>query len=137
MRVLLLGGTGEARALAKSLYPRIDIVSSLAGCDLTFDPAADYVHHVAAFLAGQLPSPGYLVPPQQAGPAAGGGGMLGHEHRVAAPGRLPPVVERFGRREALGNEFGRVLEHNVQAPFAEVSQVGRIQSKLRAKPRPA
>ncbi|OBL09372.1 cobalt-precorrin-6A reductase [Mycobacterium sp. 1245499.0] len=31
MRVLLLGGTGEARALAKALHPRIDIVSSLAG----------------------------------------------------------------------------------------------------------
>ncbi|OBA74148.1 cobalt-precorrin-6A reductase [Mycobacterium sp. 1554424.7] len=31
MRVLLLGGTGEARALAKSLHPRVDIVSSLAG----------------------------------------------------------------------------------------------------------
>ncbi len=31
MRVLLLGGTGEARALAQSLHPRIDIVSSLAG----------------------------------------------------------------------------------------------------------
>lgn len=31
MRVLLLGGTGEARALAKALYPRIDIISSLAG----------------------------------------------------------------------------------------------------------
>lgn len=31
MRVLLLGGTGEARALAKELHPRIDIVSSLAG----------------------------------------------------------------------------------------------------------
>jgi len=31
MRVLLLGGTGEARALAKTLHPRIDIVSSLAG----------------------------------------------------------------------------------------------------------
>jgi precorrin-6A/cobalt-precorrin-6A reductase len=31
MRVLLLGGTGEARALAKSLHPQIDIVSSLAG----------------------------------------------------------------------------------------------------------
>jgi precorrin-6A/cobalt-precorrin-6A reductase len=31
MRVLLLGGTGEARALAKTLYPHIDIVSSLAG----------------------------------------------------------------------------------------------------------
>lgn len=31
MRVLLLGGTAEARALAKTLYPRVDIVSSLAG----------------------------------------------------------------------------------------------------------
>lgn len=31
MRVLLLGGTGEARALAKALHPRVDVVSSLAG----------------------------------------------------------------------------------------------------------
>ncbi|WP_068187834.1 cobalt-precorrin-6A reductase [Mycobacterium sp. UM_CSW] len=31
MRVLLLGGTGEARELAKALHPRVDIVSSLAG----------------------------------------------------------------------------------------------------------
>ncbi|OBI18268.1 cobalt-precorrin-6A reductase [Mycobacterium sp. E2327] len=31
MRVLLLGGTGEARELANALYPRVDIVSSLAG----------------------------------------------------------------------------------------------------------
>ncbi|OBI92106.1 cobalt-precorrin-6A reductase [Mycobacterium sp. 1245805.9] len=31
MRVLLLGGTGEARALAETLHPRVDIVSSLAG----------------------------------------------------------------------------------------------------------
>lgn len=31
MRVLLLGGTSEARALAKALHPRTDVVSSLAG----------------------------------------------------------------------------------------------------------
>ncbi len=31
MRLLLLGGTGEARALAARLHPRIDLVSSLAG----------------------------------------------------------------------------------------------------------
>ncbi|OBH13000.1 cobalt-precorrin-6A reductase [Mycobacterium sp. E1747] len=31
MRVLLLGGTGEGRALAKAMHPDIDIVSSLAG----------------------------------------------------------------------------------------------------------
>lgn len=31
MRVLLLGGTAEARELAKRLHPRVDIISSLAG----------------------------------------------------------------------------------------------------------
>ncbi|OBI53715.1 cobalt-precorrin-6A reductase [Mycobacterium sp. E796] len=31
MRVLLLGGTGEARELAKALHPRVDVISSLAG----------------------------------------------------------------------------------------------------------
>jgi precorrin-6A/cobalt-precorrin-6A reductase len=31
MRVLLLGGTAEGRALARRLYPHVDIVSSLAG----------------------------------------------------------------------------------------------------------
>jgi precorrin-6A/cobalt-precorrin-6A reductase len=31
MRVLLLGGTGEARALADRLHPDVDIISSLAG----------------------------------------------------------------------------------------------------------
>jgi precorrin-6A/cobalt-precorrin-6A reductase len=31
MRVLLLGGTAEARALAKTLHPRLNVISSLAG----------------------------------------------------------------------------------------------------------
>lgn len=31
MRVLLLGGTAEARALAARLYPRVEVISSLAG----------------------------------------------------------------------------------------------------------
>src|ERR1700758_5306239 len=31
MRMLLLGGTAEARALAKTLHPQVDIISSLAG----------------------------------------------------------------------------------------------------------
>jgi precorrin-6A/cobalt-precorrin-6A reductase len=31
MRVLLLGGTAEARALAKTLHPHVDVISSLAG----------------------------------------------------------------------------------------------------------
>ena len=31
MRVLLLGGTAEARELAAHLYPGVEVVSSLAG----------------------------------------------------------------------------------------------------------
>ena len=31
MRILLLGGTSEARALAARLHPDIDVISSLAG----------------------------------------------------------------------------------------------------------
>ncbi len=31
MRVLLLGGTGEARALAAALHPDVEVISSLAG----------------------------------------------------------------------------------------------------------
>ncbi len=31
MRVLILGGTGEARALAAALHPGVDVISSLAG----------------------------------------------------------------------------------------------------------
>ena len=31
MRVLLLGGTSEARALAARLHPDVDVISSLAG----------------------------------------------------------------------------------------------------------
>jgi precorrin-6A/cobalt-precorrin-6A reductase len=31
MRMLLLGGTAEARALAKTLHPQVDIINSLAG----------------------------------------------------------------------------------------------------------
>ena len=31
MRVLLLGGTAEARALAARLHPGVEVISSLAG----------------------------------------------------------------------------------------------------------
>jgi precorrin-6A/cobalt-precorrin-6A reductase len=31
MRVLVLGGTAEGRALAEQLHPDVDIISSLAG----------------------------------------------------------------------------------------------------------
>src|ERR1700759_3410715 len=77
-------------------------------CDLTFDPAADYVHHVTPLLAGQLLPLGYLMPPEQARPAAGGRGVLGHEHRMAPVRRLLAVVVRLGRGQPLGGQVPRM-----------------------------
>jgi precorrin-6A/cobalt-precorrin-6A reductase len=54
MRVLLLGGTAEGRALAKALHPRIDIVSSLAG---------------------RVPNPALPVGPVRIGGFGGGDGL--------------------------------------------------------------
>jgi hypothetical protein len=48
------------------------------------------------------------VPAQEAGAAAGGGGVLGDEHRVAAVGSLPAVFVGLGRGESLGDELAGV-----------------------------
>lgn len=65
MRVLLLGGTGEARALAKALHPRVDIVSSLAG---------------------RVPDPALPVGPVRVGGFGGVDGLLRwlHDERIDA-----------------------------------------------------
>ncbi|OBK54944.1 cobalt-precorrin-6A reductase [Mycobacterium gordonae] len=65
MRVLLLGGTAEGRALAKALHPQVNIVSSLAG---------------------RVPDPALPVGPVRVG---GFGGVAGlrrylHEERIDA-----------------------------------------------------
>lgn len=54
MRVLLLGGTGEARALAEWLHPTVDIISSLAG---------------------RVPNPALPVGPVRIGGFGGAGGL--------------------------------------------------------------
>ncbi|MDT5222043.1 MAG: precorrin-6A/cobalt-precorrin-6A reductase [Mycobacterium sp.] len=65
MRVLLLGGTAEGRALAKALHPQVDIVSSLAG---------------------RVPHPALPVGPVRVGGFGGVEGLRGwmHEERIDA-----------------------------------------------------
>ncbi|MDT5224378.1 MAG: precorrin-6A/cobalt-precorrin-6A reductase [Mycobacterium sp.] len=65
MRVLLLGGTAEGRALAKALHPQVDIVSSLAG---------------------RVPNPALPVGPVRIGGFGGVEGLRGwmHEERIDA-----------------------------------------------------
>src|ERR1700760_717086 len=105
-----LGSLGSGRALTAGPVGSAALVMSAprGGCDLTFDPAADYVHHVTPFLPGQLLPLGYLMPPEQARPAAGGGGVLGHEHRMAPVRRLLAVVVRLGRGQSLGDQVPRM-----------------------------
>ncbi|MDX1872859.1 cobalt-precorrin-6A reductase [Mycolicibacterium sp. 120266] len=65
MRVLILGGTGEARALAAALHPRVQVISSLAG---------------------RVPDPALPVGEVRIGGFGGTAGLVGWlaEHRVDA-----------------------------------------------------
>ncbi len=65
MRVLLLGGTGEARALAAALHPDVEVISSLAG---------------------RVPDPALPVGQVRIGGFGGVAGLTGwlREHRITA-----------------------------------------------------
>ena len=65
MRVLLLGGTAEGRALAEALHPQVDVVSSLAG---------------------RVPDPALPVGPVRVGGFGGVEGLRGwmHDERIDA-----------------------------------------------------
>ncbi len=69
------------------------------GRHLRADPPTDHVGDVPLLLLAERGAGGNPVPLLEAAPAAGGGGVLGHEHRVAPVGGLPPVVAGRCRRE--------------------------------------
>ena len=94
------------------------LLSSRRVRHLALDPADDHVDHVGAFLRGQFPALGDLVPAQQAGAATGGGGVLGDEDRVAAVGGLPAVLVRLGRGEALADELAGRPRGVAAGPFS-------------------
>src|ERR1700761_2428309 len=102
MRVLLLGGTGEARALTARLHPHVDVISSLAGrvpdpalpvgavrvggfggvdglrkwlCDEHIDAVVDATHPFAATITAHAAEARGCGPPPPAVSAAGPPGL--------------------------------------------------------------
>lgn len=83
-------------------------------------PTLDGSDDVVQLLVGQLPPGTYAVPFRKAGSIACGRCMLGDEHGMAAVWGLLPVVDRLGRRKALGDEAARMRENRLQALRPEI-----------------
>ena len=74
MRVLLLGGTSEARALAARLHPDIEVISSLAG---------------------RVPDPALPVGAVRIGGFGGSAGLVSWLKRTrSTPSSMPPIRTR-------------------------------------------
>src|SRR5947209_16588269 len=84
------------------------------GAHLAVDPATDHIDDVPLLLAGELDAGSDVVPLGQAGAATCRGGMLRDENRVPAVGRLLPVFDRMGRREALRDQLPGVQAYDVR-----------------------
>lgn len=92
---------------------------------MTTKPPLDHGQGVGLLLGGHWPATLDTVPFRQASPATRGRRVLGDEHRMPAHRRLLAVVRWRGRREALGNERPRVLEHRGQPLLLDVSSFSR------------
>ena len=66
------------------------------------------------------------MPFEQALAAAGGGGVLGDEYRVAAHRRLPAVVGGIGRCETLQKKPHGVFAHCGETFSADELNVGSL-----------
>src|SRR5205085_5857305 len=108
--------------------------SRCASC-LECKPPFDDAEHVIELLFGQGVAALDLVRLLQASAAAGGRRVLGHEDRMVAPRRLPPVIARLGGSDALRDEIPPLLEHVRQSPSLQISQLPPLQAKLAAKGR--
>jgi hypothetical protein len=49
---------------------------------------------------------------------------------MIAPRRLPSVVPRLGRREALRDQRRRLLHHVRQAPLLQIRELAPVEAKL-------
>lgn len=78
------------------------------------NPAPDHLDHVGPLATVELMALRDAVPRLQAAPAAGCGGVLGHEDRVVAVRGLPAVVARLGGREPLRNDLCGVSTHGLR-----------------------
>ena len=105
---------GYQEALLKIYEPRADgpAGAGRGRAAAAGDPAADDLDDVRALVAGELAAARDPVPALEARPAAGRGGVLGDEHRVAAVWRL--ACRPCGRRR--GDAPGDAAPRRVGGP---------------------
>ena len=103
---------------------------------LRIEPLLDYLDDIVDLLCGQRVAFGDIVPPAQAGSAAGGGGVLGDEGGVASHRGLPAVFWRLRRRESLLDESAGVVQYRGRPFAAQVFPFGGAETEPAAKPRP-
>lgn len=77
------------------------------------------------------------MPFEQALAAAGGGGVLGDEYRVAAHRRLPAVVGDFRRRQPLTDKIFGMPADGVEPFLPDIGNVRRLQPEAVAERRTA
>src|SRR5579884_3586297 len=103
--------------------------------ELSSQPALDRADHVILLLARKLSAWSNPVPLREARPAAGCGRMLRDEHRVTAPRRLLPIIERCRRSEALPDQVPSVDQDRRETSPFEICPVLVSQPKLASESR--
>jgi hypothetical protein len=96
---------------------------------LSFQPLLNDADDVVDVRLSQRNALRHTVPFCQAVTAAGGGGVLSDEDRVAAHGRLPAVVRWVGRSQSLTDKLSRVLHDQLKGLARHVASLAFIQLK--------
>ena len=97
----------------------------LPGGDLALDPVHEEVDDSGLPLRRDGDPLWELPPLFEAPAAAGGGGVLRNEYRMAAHGRLAAVVRRVRRREAVADEVRRMAADRLHPLLGDVVPVRR------------
>jgi hypothetical protein len=84
------------------------------------EPSFDDFDNVPLFGFVEFLSFRDVVPFGETAATAGGGGVLGDENRMIAPGRLLAVIGGFGWREPLFDKICGVLEDGFQTFLIEI-----------------
>ena len=100
---------------------------------LNRQPTLDHRQHVFDLLVRKRPPRGNIVPLGQTAAAAGGGGVLGDEHRMAPHGRLTAVARGLGRCQTLGDEFTPMIENHGQRFLMQIGPFFGTQAKSPAE----
>jgi virulence-associated protein E len=102
---------------------------------LLTEPALDHGQDARPIGLFERAALGYAVPFGEAAAAAGGGRMLGDEHRVAAVGCLLAVVRWVRGAEPLIDKIARVRQHGRKPARFQVGAISRRQPEAPAETR--